>query len=456
VEPSGTSTDTGLAALYTRLRSSTAARDGLWVLAGQGLAAVIALGVDVLLFRNLPQSERGMLTAVLGLRNVLLYIADMGLALTTVRVGAEYFGKGLRAEANAIFRRAFLARMALALLVSLLAYAMARMLARFPLAAPDRPELVVAAAAALVGMTATSWGVDVAQATRSFGRYFLHQVVEATLKAAAVALVLFAAAKLLPGRARFEVSAEMFLWGMASAAILAGLFSILLQHTALAEAKRLSGTAETEIHAQLRSFNRYAVAIALLQTVGGYVEVFLVQWQRGPVDTAIFDGARRLALVLPLLGGVLTTVLLPRVAVLETPAACAAYVRKTWAVGVPLALLAAGGLAAVAGIAVPLLWGRRYDDSIMPLRWLCAGHGFSIVLAPLMLVFYPLRRERTLLMLQAGSVALSIGLGAWLIPRFGALGAAWSTVAVRTLLTLVCGATLWLMLRRSSTSGARQ
>jgi O-antigen/teichoic acid export membrane protein len=243
---------------------------------------------------------------------------------------------------------------------------------------------------------------------------------------------------------------------MASASILAGLFSMLLQHAALRLPQGLSAAAEREIHTQLRTFNRYAVAIALLQTVGGYIEVFLVQWQRGPVDTAVFDGARRLALVLPLLGGVLTTVLLPRVAALETPAACAAYVKKALAAGLPLALLAAGGLAAVADFVVPLLWGDRYDGSIVPLRWLCAAHAFSIVLAPLMLVFYPLRRERTLLALLGGSVALSVVLGAWLISQYGVMGAAWSTVAVRTVLTLVCGAALWFALRRAVTIGAGQ
>ena len=64
-----------------------------------------------------------------------------------------------------------------------------------------------------------------------------------------------------------------------------------------------------------------------------------------------------------------------------------------------------------------------------------------------MLVFYPLRRERTLLALLGGSVALSVGLSAWLIPQYGVMGAAWSTLAVRALLTLVCGVALWFALR---------
>ena len=434
---------------FSRVRGSAAAREGLWVLAAQGIAALIALGADVLLFRGLPNAERGVLTAALGLRNVLLYIADMGLALTTVRVGAEYFGKGQYDEARAIFRRALAARLALALLVLGLACMLAPALCRFPLAAGNRPGLVTAAALALLGMTVTSWGVDAAQATRSFGKYFAHQVVEASLKTLAVAVALIALGGSLTNIVVANTPAEMLLLAMAAAALAAGLASVLIQRGALAKPKALSAGAEQAIHAQLRSFNRYAVAIALLQTVGAYVEIFLVQWQCGSAETATFYGAQRLALALPLLAGVLTTVLLPRAAVLDTPAACAAYVRKVFLAGVPLAVVAAALLAAVAGLIVPLLWGGRYAASVVPLRWLCPAYAFSIVLAPLNLVFFPLRRERTLLALQSISVALALGLGVWLIPRFGAVGAAWSMLGVKVLMTLLSGAALYLALRPS-------
>ncbi|MCY3021113.1 MAG: polysaccharide biosynthesis C-terminal domain-containing protein [Planctomycetota bacterium] len=440
-------TDSGLAALYTRLRGSTAARDGLYVLAAQGTATAIALGMEILLFRNLLVAERGMLTAALELRNVLLCVADVGLALTTVRVGAEYFGKGLHNEANAVFRRAFLTRAALAALVVALTCLLAPALVRFPLAAGNRPGLVLAAAAALLGMTATAWGVDVSQATRGFGRYFLHQVVEAALKAAAVIVVFLAASGSLFGKTVVVLHAEIVLWVMAAGAILAGLFSVMLQRSNLRKPGPMAAATRDELYAQLRTFGRVAGAVVLLQAIGGRVEVFLVQWQLGPVDTAVFDGARRLALVLPLLGGALTTVLLPRVAVLDSPAACAAYAKKAVLICVPLALVAGAALAAVAGFIVPLLWGGRYEASITPLRWLCVAHAFSIVLAPLTLVFFPLRRERTFLLLQAASVVLSIGLGVVLIPRFGPLGAAWSTLVSRAAIVLVCGWVLCVILR---------
>jgi len=146
-------------------------------------------------------------------------------------------------------------------------------------------------------------------------------VVEASLKTLAVALALIA----LGYR---EAPAETLLLAMAAASLAAGLASVLISAAPWPNRKGLSAVAKLAVNAQLSGFNRYAAGIALLQTVGGYVEVFLVQWQCGSAETATFFGAQRLALALPLLGGVLATVLLPRAAVLETPAACAAYVKK--------------------------------------------------------------------------------------------------------------------------------
>src|SRR3954466_11198133 len=81
------------AGLFARLRESTAAREGVYVFAAQGLATLILLCVDFILYKELSKPERGALTTALGLRNVFLYVADMGLSLTTVRVASVCFAR---------------------------------------------------------------------------------------------------------------------------------------------------------------------------------------------------------------------------------------------------------------------------------------------------------------------------------------------------------------------------
>ena len=431
----------GIAAKLSRLSESSAAREGLWVLAGQGLATLIALGMDSLLFRQLPQADRGTLSAALGLRNILLYVADMGLALATVRVASAYVGRGERDKAAAVFRRALGTRCLLATLVAALTAVLAPALCGFPLAAPGRVKLVFACAAALLGMSATSWGVDVAQSTRRFGFYFAHQVVEAALRFAAVAAVFLLLAP------KVEISAELLLWALAIAATLAGLFSLFIQRKDAAHAP-LDSAAKDEMFQQLRAFGRYAWAIALLQTVSGFVELFIVQWQIGSTETAVFEGARRLASILPLLGGALVTILLPRAAQLNSSEECGAYVKKSLLASSAMALIFAGGLALCSGFVVPLLWGDRYAASIPALRWLCLAHAFSIVINPLALVLFPLQRLGLLLTLIVCALALQIGLGLWLIPQHGALGGAWSTLAAKAVTMILFAVAVQIALNR--------
>jgi len=417
---------------------------GMYVLAAQGLSTVIMLAIDIFLFRNLSRSERGTLTAALGLRNVLLYVADMGLALTTVRLASEYYGQGMFREAHLIFRRSIITRLLLTALVIALTVLLAPLLARFPLAAPGRSELLLASAAALLGMTATAWGVDVAQSTRRFGLYFAHQVVEATLKAVAVFIVLRV---MISGAA----SSEIVLWGMAASALLAGGFSLWLQREALGPAQLDPAIVES-LKQRLQSFGRFAGTAAMLQTVTAYAEVFIIQWQLNSENTAVFEGARRLAMVLPLVAAAVSTVLLPQVSILKTKAECAQWLKKALAITVPLALISGLGLALLADWIVPLAWGERYRDSVPLLRWLCGAYGILIVITPLLLVLYPLNKLGTLLALNAISLILSVGLGWIMVPQYGVMGAAWSAMAAKTSLLVIVSAVVWITLSKKPQS----
>jgi len=412
-------------------------RDGALVLLAQALATAIALGVDILLFRTLPLSERGVLSTALSLRNVLLYIADLGIAFATVRVASDFLAAGRAESAYAAFRRALSTRLALVLVVGIACAILAPLLVAFPLSAGNRSALVWACAAGLFGMTLTSWGVDVSQSSRHFGLYLTNQLVEALCRAlAAAAIVLSTTATL---------TAEPILWSLAAGALVAGLFSLVLHRTVLSGA--LPDTATSEAHERLKSFGKIAVLVALLQTIGGQIEIFLVQAQLTSQHTAYYDGARRLAMLLPLLGGAAVTILLPRAAALRPGEACRAYARRTLLLCTPLALLSAGLLALLADTVIPLFWGARYEASIAPLRWLCAAYGFSIVLQPLMLVFLPLKREGTLLLLHALNLAISIVAGVLLIPAHGILGAAWAALIARGAVLLLTFALLPYMLR---------
>ncbi|HYF50212.1 MAG TPA: polysaccharide biosynthesis C-terminal domain-containing protein [Planctomycetota bacterium] len=426
--------------VVTRIWASAAARDAMLVLGAQAIGTIIALVTDALLFRRLSVPERGFFSAALALQAVLLILSDLGVSLTTVRVGAEYYAKGLVQEAHVVFRRALVTRMILGFGVAGAAFLFSSALVHYPMHAGKRVELVWAAASGIVGISMIAWSVDVAQARRRFGLYFATQVAAAVMRGWILITMI---TRLTPDpESASSATADMLTWGVAAAACLAGILSIIMQREVL-ESPKLSDTAYDSVNAELSRFAGYAAATVVLAGLGGYVELLLIQQWLGAEKTAVFDGARKLAMLLPLISTATTTVLLPRAAALSSVQACEEYAAKAFRVSLPLAFATAGGLAVLSGLLVPLFWGDKYEASIPLLRWLCLGFFFNVLFNPLSLVLYPLRRENLLLALNALSIALSLGLGFLLIPSFGPSGAAWSVAAVKVVIMLLCGAAVW-------------
>lgn len=411
------------------------------MLAAQALGVVIALGADSIVFRDLKQSENGIFNTALGLRSVLLSIADCGMAMATVRVGSHFVSKGMIAEAHAVFRRALVFRWLAALVVCGLCVLLSRQILGRVLDTPSRPYLVYACIGGLLGMTTVSWGLDVAQCRRRMGSYFIQNVGDAILKALAIVFVLRGMETPSP-----RIS-ELMLWMMAAGVIVAALVSVLVEREVFADAKGFGLAAPPSVSGELHGFIPYAAAATFLGMIAIYVEVFLVKNLSGAEETAVFAGARRLGSLLPLLTAGLTTVMLPRASALQTREECAAYIRKALKITLPLAVVVCGGLALGAGIVVPLLWGSKYDASILPLRWMCLAYALTFVTTPLSYVLFPLQRPGTLVLINALTLALSIGVGIYMVGQYGALGAAWSMLFVRATMTGVLGGALWKILR---------
>jgi O-antigen/teichoic acid export membrane protein len=108
-------------------------------------------------------------------------------------------------------------------------------------------------------------------------------------------------------------------------------------------------------------------------------------------------------------------------------------------VGAALVSLVCGWLATAL---VPSLFGPEFGEAVSAFRAL-------LVAFPLMTLNYVLtqqlvgwNRQRAFAVLAAAALAVNVGLNAWLIPQWGIVGAAWTTVATEAMLTAGCAACL--------------
>jgi O-antigen/teichoic acid export membrane protein len=96
--------------------------------------------------------------------------------------------------------------------------------------------------------------------------------------------------------------------------------------------------------------------------------------------------------------------------------------------GVLVSTLAAIGMFLFAPV-VPLIAGPGFNQVILALRWLCLIPIFRSIHGMTGSVLTSLGMQRLRTYTQITAVVINFGLNVWLIPRYGWLGAAWSSLA---------------------------
>jgi O-antigen/teichoic acid export membrane protein len=398
-------------------------------LAGQ----LLTVGAVALLFRHLGVDDTGRYVTVLSLVAIVGGLTDLGLTTLGVRE---------LAKAPDGARRALMAD----LLGLRLAATVAGVALVVALAAVAGQQTTVVAGTALAGLglvvqnAGTTLGMDLLVRLRA-GRMALADLVR---QAAAAALIV--------GGVAAGASLLLFFARLVPAA-LAG-FAVVV---ASVRGARVAPSGEPRRWAPLlRQTIPFAVAAAasVLFFRVAVVEMALLASER---DTGLFGASFRVVEVLSVLPALAVTAAFPvftraaaagdddrlRSAVARVSQACAA-------VGAGLAL----GLALGAPAVIEVVAGGEFDDAAPILRIQAAALFASFVAAPWGFALLSLGRERTLMWLNVGGVAVAAAVGAALISAHGARGGAVATVLGEVGLALSFGVALALAHARLRPSAA--
>jgi len=167
--------------------------------------------------------------------------------------------------------------------------------------------------------------------------------------------------------------------------------------------------------------------------------IMLGAWS-SPEQTAAFTIASSVGFGLLLIPNAITTGLLPRLAAEANDATRGEVTRRAVAWTAAICLAVAGITVVLAPVLLPLLVGARYADAVRPLTILAAASVLIGVSGTLGTWLVAERRMRILGLQVALSLAVNLGIGALLVRRFGADGAAWATVATEATALLVLAA----------------
>jgi O-antigen/teichoic acid export membrane protein len=381
-------------------------RNASLALLGDLAAKLGLLAVVVFAARSLSTVEYARLGVALAAAGILATLLDAGVSVLLVRDGARDVAR--RGE---LFRAALRGRL---------------------------PFLAVVASAGLV------LGAVTGQVTLVVASVALAAGNAATLSV----LALFRAAQDL----RYEAVAKLasgLLWPLAAAA------AVLAYRSAAAVVVALAAVAALGLAALLpwsRRVMRRREALPATATLraalplGLLAAATLVYFRSGtimlgawssPRQTAAFTIASSVGFGLLLIPNAITTGLLPRLAAEADRATRSAVTWRAVAWTAAICVTVAGITVALAPVLLPLLVGPRYANAVRPLTILAAASVLIGVSGTLGTWLVAERRTRLLGLQVALSLAVNLGIGALLIRRFGADGAAWATVATEATALLV-------------------
>ena len=289
-----------------------------------------------------------------------------------------------------------------------------------------------------LGIVTSEFAKTVFQQRLQFPRYSTVEIVRAVLQAAAVAGLLAVYRHATSTRAVVIVQGGALL-------VACGL--------ALAREMDWRGLVDTRRIAHLAAAilsGRYALLLAYFAVVAVFsqVDVVMLKLVGSEAALASYGAALRYYALLSLALGSVHAVLVPTIQRGQDRGELEALYEQHFrllALFVPA--VAAGAWAA--RWVLPFVDGGRYPDSVPAFQILAASSVISFAFSPHANVLFALQRFRFLLSVVVVALVLAVALHAWLIPRYGAAGA-----AMVTLLTAgVANGALYAAARRAHRSG---
>lgn len=148
------------------------------------------------------------------------------------------------------------------------------------------------------------------------------------------------------------------------------------------------------------------------------------------VQAGYFGRAALFAQLFPQISAAVSTVLLPRLAATRDAAEMQRLTRRIMKF-VPIVALGVGAIILGGEWFFPWFYGADGATSAHVFALLAAGMALSIVLNPLSFFFMAFEKPHWLTQMNVAQLVLNLGLNWVLIPRYGAVGAAGATLAVR-------------------------
>lgn len=401
-----------------RLLKTKTAKNAIIVAGGNLAGQALGFLATLILIRHLGPERFGMVTVAITVMGLASQLSDLGISTGFIRFASQYFKQEPR-KAELLMQVTLYLKALIATLVLIIGWFIAHPLAVYVFKQPDLFPLIQLAFVGSLG--ATLWGYlqAIMQAREWFKKYVWINIFNSILKFVGVwGLVVCGFLT--------ELNALMVIALIPFVAFF--LDSILVPKHFL----KVSGSfAEKKMLAsELFHFSKWITLSTLCTMLTMRLDVLFLQSLTSAKQVGIYGSASQLAMIFPLVTGSLTTVLVPHVVNLQSRDALLEYKLRIYKL-VPVAVIGYVVIYFSAPILIALLFGGQYLMAIPVIQILMLGFSISLVINPLSVIFFRLNKPYVLTVLNFLQLVLLVPTCLFLIPRYDAVGAAWSSVVIR-------------------------
>lgn len=431
-------------------------RDMAAVSLPQFVKALTGFVTSVWLTRGLGPAGLGQYALVLSVSDSVVGLSDLGIGQTAIRYSSLAWSRGELSRQAAVLRWAFRTRLTLVAFMVTVLYLAAPFLSSVVWHLQGLTSLIRIALLISVFGTLASVPIVYYQSLRRFEMNAIVQICQNLTSFLGIALL-----------------ALLGLWSVplvvAVTAIAAGVGAVIflylvpreiwwprittrvrpaIRWEAIWRIPRLEGGMQGNLDPT--SADRFAVYL-FLSTLIVLITLRLDIWLMGVYlddrQIGLYNAATRLSLPLTVILGALTTALWPRVSTVTTVAGVRTLLRRTMKASV---VIAAGGLvyALTVPFLVPVFFGPAYRDSMVLTQLVSIGYCVGLLANPVTVVGYSLGLARFYWITNLIQFAVVTVLLVLLLPRFGALAAAFTFIANAATGALINGFVLWMKTRQ--------
>lgn len=380
---------------------------------GFNLIALFLLGVA------LGPELLGIFTALTMAMMLIAQLSDFGLNTTLIKFYRQLYDAERTQEAEALMRRAFFYRLLLVVVLGGVCMAFAGPISRQWLGEPAAVDLFYLACLGAVGSSLWMFMQAAMQSRQQFRWYAILTVCNHLLRLALVGLLFFQQA--------LNVPAAIWIW--VGVPFVGSLGASLLNPREFWSA-RIGPAQARERMIEVFHFSKWIFLSTVICTFIMRTDVFLLTLLSSKWEVGQFGMANNLAMGFPMITAAISTVLLPKIAGTRRRSEML-RIKGYFVRAIPLLLMTGAVVIGLAQWLLPIVREGAFAASAPVFHLLVLSFMISVLVNPLSFFCLSFDRAWWLTAMNLVQLAINAGLDWWLIPRYGALAAGISTLAIR-------------------------